>query len=340
MFRLFLGACFWMIASLLLRAQQMDSTRFFLHNLTEIQQPSTFSFNPPGRWAIFDRTYNANRDWQKKPFIANADVRICVPLFAAQIGKKEHQKWLFATQLQAGLMVRMFQNDTAQGDQSYSVRTPSYLPGIAFFVTHQRFFNSSRPWRHYGGLRIWHHSNGQDGYELINEGWANTYNGDFAERVNVEGYWGWLYQKSPLTLQRFWGQVGWDWRPPQLVNGRFTFYDMYAHRRLHIIANWEQQAESKENNKRAFCRFSTDWVWIADAAYGYGPAIALQPVSKTDAAKRLNATATFTFYPRHWQTRWGIFVQGGYYGSDPYNIYFQQQMWFYRVGIAGRTFMF
>lgn len=320
---------------------------------------TTFSGNPGERFAVFDRTFNRNPDWQKKPFLIQTDATVPLRLARGLAGK-----FMGAAFLEPRLVVRIFQTDSAAGDLSYPVRTPSYLPSGSIFITHQRLWPVEKPVKQFFYLKIWHHSNGQDAREIAPDGWFNTYNGTFAVRAAAEfGYGLFVSRKRAVSFQRktpallgkghrrieqcaarehLWHfRIGYEHIGDRMVNGRLVHYQTYGQQRLNWSATWQRAlthrsflAEKTSETMRLRAAFRSSYIL---GALNAGPVKKLAPVRGSDAARRLNLTATVHFNPL-FLPRLAVFAQGGYYGSDPYNAYFQQSLWFYRVGISAGIF--
>lgn len=274
--------------------------------------------------------------------------------------------------------VRMFVNDAARGDSSRPVRTPSYMPGAEYFISAGRLWDPQRAdIRHYFAIKAWHHSNGQDidGGEFTSEGWFNTRNGDYSEDVVFQAAYGGIrhFRRPPppnlnadtgyvVRGRRFGnarsprsiGPMAWkagimhtpwmtDSVKPYFGNTRvvLSFTRIWAPWRRDIVRHIGDiyvPAEPWSPNEQ----WRMDWrlEYIADerhkyrngpygegAAYGFG---------RLD--KRLNITGTMYYvFPR--MSGAGLFAQAGYYGSDPYNAYFQESQWFWRIGLALGAFL-
>ena len=114
-------------------------------------------------------------------------------------------------------------------------------------------------------------------------------------------------------------QFGWIYAP--VYQG--GIYDRQAH-----LFKPMYQPERRER-----FRIWVDMDYIWDVPYRIGPIQNLQNVPIYDITKRLNITVTGSY--RIWGTPFaGLFAQVGYYGSDPYNVYFQQSLFFIRAGIS------
>jgi hypothetical protein len=89
-------------------------------------------------------------------------------------------------------------------------------------------------------------------------------------------------------------------------------------------------------------QFRLDWrmEYIADAPHNYrsGPYGQGEAYTHGRLDKRLNLYGTLYYvFPR--MSGAAVFAQTGYYGSDPYNAYFQESQWFWRIGLALGSFL-
>lgn len=290
------------------------------------QPVSTVSLNPPDKWDVFDRTRNSRPEWQQKPYIVQADIRLNSAVWSGGVAN-----WLVSVQLRSAMMVRMLQNDSLRGDQSFAVRTPGYLPGLALVLSHQRWWHEERTWAHFVEFKAWHHSNGQDNFEIGPDKWVNTHDGDFAERMNFAVSWYSLSRGDRAGTA--WIKAGYDWRPKKWVNGLFTYFDIYAHHRAMFEVGRIYPAQQDASPSPVRCRMSFQSSWMLDRTWYWGSFDNLNKVGPGDWQKRLNMAFTAHYLP--WlRLPVGVFAQAGYYGSDPYNVYFQQSLWFYRVGLS------
>ncbi len=159
----------------------------------------------------------------------------------------------------------------------------------------------------------------------------NTHDGDFAERLNVALSWYGIREKKQANSPQTFLKIGYDWRPRNWVNGLFTYFDVYAHHRAILEAG--RVFSSKKANAPARFRLNAQASWIMDKTYFWGPFDNLQKVGIENWRKRLNGSLTANYCPSY-RIPVGLFAQMGYYGSDPYNIYFLQSFWFYRIGFS------
>lgn len=232
---------------------------------------------------------------------------------------------------------------------------------------------------HYFMIRGFHHSNGQDQPELTEQGIVNTYNGNFGEGVVFELGAGGYYTKQTnrhdsLTRKRlffypgqfkyifqkqynaYW-RAGYEYHPYITERIRsnpvYDQYDLLGKNILRLQMGFiscpktteygiDRQGnfsliESHEARERWRVVFNARY--IADRKLNTGSIYDLQPVGLGNLGRRMNVD--LTFYKKTYGNEFAAwFGQVGFYGSDPYNVYFQQSVLFYRIGIAWSPFKF
>jgi hypothetical protein len=337
----------------------------FSHTLHKIGDPSIASFG------FSDYTYNSVPSRQKKPFILNASIQ---PIIG--IGGKRWYVGNFVHTFQVipSITVRIFENDSSFNDHSLPVRTPSFVARFNYFFSHAKLWNDSSRVKIYFGASFFHHSNGQDGYEFNSDGSINTYNGNFSELAVFEYMTGGMrIIKKPLQpINRRLVEKGsrkiqvasWDkllyWKlafenhPQAFTTPRFLEYNLYGRNRVNIqlgyllnpLSRHVAYSKRKEKwvpvensfHKREIRRVVFNLSYIIDRNYNTSSIYALEPVKFMNVSKRLNAD--LTWYERIGTSNdYAVFVRVGYYGSDPYNIYFQESIFIARFGIAFGNFV-
>jgi hypothetical protein len=340
----------------------------FSKTLLSMDEPATFTGNPPvNGLQFFSKTFNTNKEWQKKPFMMEADMKLNYEVLAFRKGN-----FLCNVHFEPRIVMRMFQNDSVQNDESFAVRTPSYFPLGTVNFTSKKLWNQGSALKQYFSLKTWHHSNGQDGVDFDTQGWFNTRNGDFADilgneltytllKKNVKNFnnekelkvekINFLAQKTAKS-ELFWSKIGFEHHWRKWITGRLSRYQLYGLNRLNINFGWRQSNTfqeyyySNETPKpQILTRFTEvekfkatlKFAYIMDKTINFGPFEKWQPITMGDFSKRLNAVASFYYHPKKIQYV-GLFAQAGYYGSDPYNSYFQQSLWFYKIGFSTGRF--
>lgn len=359
------------------RLELRKKSLYFHNTLLYMQEPSTLSF--PYTDFTF-KTYG----YQKKPYILNADVQIPIALGGKRfVGKRG---WMNAIHVIPWFKVRIFQNDAdfpfgPLGDKSLPVRTPSTMPGIVYYGAPASWWdptnNANKFFENiYVGVKAFHHSNGQDGYELdtvkaSNDGEVNLYNGNFGENLYFEilvggktefipnNIWGASINERKLRKNKpgkqvylrrhrqtyFYWRVGYEFHPQSLSNEIFDYYSIYGRYRLNLNAGysilptfWEFIGDGNKwcdvTREEPFehWRFTFNLNYILDSDYMHGNVNQLVKVPAFDA-KRLNVWLTSYWILRSSNST-ALFTQVGWYGSDNYNIYFNQSMFQIRGGLA------
>ncbi len=283
--------------------------------------------------------------------------------------------------------VRIFRDDPTQGDSSRSVRTPSYIPGFNFFLTHRKFWSGFSPngkasntFQQFYFLRFrgFHHSNGQDQPEFLPDGTINTYNGNFGEGIILDLSLGGLYRfkkakVDSITRRRFffapkrfayqrqnygaaYWRLGYEYHPyiTERIrsNPQYDRYDLLGKNIVRLQLGYIRYAQIKEyalypqghrqllaqHRARERWRALFNLSYISDRELNTGPIDDLEPVALGNLGKRVNVD--FTLYLKTYGNKHAAwFFQTGYHGSDPYNLYFQQSVLFYRIGIAWSSFI-
>ncbi|MGV3502977.1 MAG: hypothetical protein ACO1O1_04670 [Adhaeribacter sp.] len=317
------------------------------------------SFSPIS-WVTLPFTDLGYKD-PKSPFILSADIS---PQF--NIGG---ESWPVALQISPRYKVRILRDQPADGDSSLPVRTPSYMPGATLLVpiSHSPL-KRARNYRnapelangyrdlHYIGLAVFHHSNGQDGREINPDGTYNTYNGNFSTNFveasyhfNIRKRLGDVSpvdcpnQEYPVGYRDYYGKAGFE----QHFSSNEALPGRYGLRRVNLSFGWlkvdnyqYQVAQSPmaglrkskqlvgQCYRRERHRFQANLTVNIDALHsGYG---ALH--------QRINFD--FGFFRRILGGNTAAFVMAGYYGNDPYNVYFENSYPFIRAGLALGFFTF
>lgn len=342
----------------------------FFQTMRVLSEPSTLSVLGT------DYTHNFNDSLQKKMYILNADVQAPFAL-----GGKRWIIWktmLWSIHVTPQFKVKILNNDKAQGDSSLPVRTPSYMPGITLFTTPKCLWpdtGSLRTWHHYFFARGFHHSNGQDGDEFVNDSKGspmikdsiNYYNGNFGEdwvwEFGYGAFWtsgysipedtsevkGSDFRGRKRVISRtftIYGRAGYEWHPKKLSNADFQKFHMYGRHRVNlnlsgiyspsvrdIILGEDGSYYSDETFRdKETWRLTMNSTYIVDRNYNRGDLRYLYDVPAL-SMERFNVSATiYKTLPRN--SNAAVFVQFNHFGSDPYNIYFNQRMVEGRFGLA------
>ncbi|WP_460672767.1 hypothetical protein [Larkinella ripae] len=345
----------------LIRRQQ----NFDFHNTMQIiQGPSTLT-------SLATWTFN-NLGFDKKNFVLDADLQIPISFGGKRFGLNE-------IQVIPRFQFRIFQNDPRvpfgpNGDQSLPVRTPSAMPGIAYYHAFRRLLPADGSSITFVGLYAYHHSNGQDGPEIdpLNPGEVNIYNGNFSEDIVFEFIFGQRHngtiafnpfnsrnkkkvsnrqQGKQIRLNMgnrsdFYYKLSYEWHPRKFSNAVFDSLRMMGRHRINVRAGllamprlWTLLGDQNkwcsvapERNAEQW-RLTANLNYILDGNYYRGNTLNREKVGPFNAKRRLNLW--LTLYRVLGQSKHAaLFAQAGYYGSDNYNIYFNQSLWHFKVGFA------
>jgi hypothetical protein len=334
----------------------------FSQKLHKFSEPSLVSIH------MMDFTWNQNPEAQKKSYMLNTTIQPVLSL-----GGKHWYFGKFIHTLQAvpSITIRVLSNDSLQRDHSLPVRTPSFIARFSYFLSHQKCFNDSNTVNWYFGLNAYHHSNGQDGYEFVYPTYQiNTYNGNFSEPLVLEPMLAGFVQfntpkkgteiktKGLRSIQKqknhfniYW-KLSFEYHPKPFTSPRFYEHQLYGRKRVNLNLGYLYAPFSRDiicKRKRCWLaadkefypvevrRFILNASYIVDGQYYSGALGNLESVKLLSVRKRLNVD--LTWYERIGSKNdYAIFLRTGYYGSDPYNIYFQQSIFIARMGIAFGVF--
>lgn len=292
----------------------------------------------------------------KKAFLFNGNFNIPYLITSEKLIVGKNKRFFQVFQFLPEIKVRIFQNDTLYNDKSKPVRTPSYIPKISYFFTHQKYWNKERKLNLFAGLSALHHSNGQDGWEFdSNDSLVNIYNGSFSESLYFQFIIGgkivkrnWKNTRSlikdkknifiPLKSRSFSWKSGFEWHPVYFANQKLHQTGLYGGNRIFAslllqkikILN-PKLADSFNGEENA--RWMLNLEYITDLSYYAGNNKVRTLIPFFEAKKRLNIYITYYKKLLH-SANFSFFAQAGYFGSDNYNIYFQQSAFIARTGLA------
>lgn len=217
-----------------------------------------------------------------------------------------------------------------RSERSAGVRTPSFRLGGTFYV---RLTDDISNYQ-YAQLSFTHHSNGQDGVVILADGNINTQNGNFNTNYLTFAYRFGKFSEPELnsgSSTSIHQKVGLEWHKwfayEPALNGDYGFtrlnYD-FSYRIYQITDGKKKGNANKEVIEKETWRFN------AQASYA---------INKYDnynllaAKRRLNIEASANYSLPFMQN---VFVMAslGYYGEDPYNIYFKDRYAFMRFGLS------
>jgi hypothetical protein len=338
-----------------------ESAQDFFHTLMYVSDPTLLS-----AYTEYDRGWPNKKEFAVKPYYMQAQINTPIPI-GGKWAKTVKGGLRFAVFLHPDVEFRLLRNDRLRGDSSTPIRTPNFKPGMTMFFTQSKLWDARKD-KHYFGLKIYHLSNGQDGVHFRPQdgGYYNRYNGDFSDFIVFQFIYGGFYARDHIavdtnklvnrskynrvlyTSSNLYWKAAFTVYPRRFLDSVLVAQSMYGKYRTQIQFGWiyapvyqggiYNRSEHQFHpmylpEKRERFRVWVDMEYIWDVPYRSGPLQSLQNVPIYDITKRMNITLTGSY--RIWGTPFaGVFAQVGYYGSDPYNVYFQQSLLFVRAGIS------
>jgi hypothetical protein len=266
----------------------------------------------------------------KKWYILSADI---IPEFI--IGS---EKIPLTVHLVTRYMVRILHDDEAAGDSSFAVRTPSFMPGAILYIP-VHYVNNESANISYLGISIFHHSNGQDGKEFNHDGSFNLYDGNFSTNY-IEPSFHFRRRKYLMksvsakqqdpnrNYKDFYGSAGLELH----FSTADSLQSSYGNQRINlqlgyisVINYWDEYHGHRLSNYY----YGENYRFVFNATFIAGK----RDRGLSGLDKRINADIN---YYRHIKgsPNASLFASTGYYGSDPYNIYYANSYFFIRAGIA------
>jgi hypothetical protein len=215
------------------------------------------------------------------------------------------------------IIIRMYQ------EESFPVRTPSYLPQITLYYMLDEKPNS-RSFSVYG--RIAHHSNGQDGEFYFEDGRFNLKSGNFATNFLEAGIIKTNLNNRLNAYQFF--KTSFEIHPESLIQSELE--DIYSRYRWHnAFSVFKLKSENTQaNHQKPFISVKGETTWM------FGDYNQLGSFS----LERLNLSLTFYYHPNFMEDI-GLFIQY-YHGSDYYNMYFGHRLDMIRFGLMTEKLRF
>jgi hypothetical protein len=199
-------------------------------------------------------------------------------------------------------------------ERSAGVRTPSLkLGGMFYYKIH------ANPDQYkYASLRFTHHSNGQDGQASNEDGSLNTRTGNFSTNYLTASYhFGNTKSISADKSYQFNHEAGLEWH--RWFDYEKALENDYGFTRINYTFSWRRLVAKREN-----------WRWNSGLSY----AINKMTEYKLPALKkRLNAESSF-HYSFPFMNKAYLMAAVGYYGEDPYNIYYRNKYSYVRFGVS------
>jgi hypothetical protein len=228
-------------------------------------------------------------------------------------------KW--GATLSPAILIRMY------AEESFPVRTPSYMSEISFYHQLNKTGNETIK---YLFLNLTHHSNGQDGNFFNEDGSFNTVSGDFSTNYlelglflnrNVVPFANTNeYVKTSLEYHI-------DVQRADELEGRYSFVRWHNHFRIFRFPGYEGGSKKLvfDKNPRVQTRIETTWLFgnINDASF-------------FDLKERFNFSLTIAYRPK-FLSDVSLFANF-YSGEDYYNMHFYRQITVFRVGLQAYSF--
>ena len=208
-------------------------------------------------------------------------------------------------------------------EPSLPVRTPSYMPQIT--VYYKAISKSGANSLSFTG-KIAHHSNGQDGDFLLDDGEVNLKNGSFFTNYFELGIIKTDYNSHLRAVQFFKTSI--EMHPKKMSNKELDgIYGFYRWKTAFSIFRLPEELKQNKNKKARFSiKGKTEWM-LGDM-YDWN----------FFNINRLNLSFTFFYHPEFFEDI-GLFTTF-YHGMDYYNIYFGHQITVLRFGIMTEKLRF
>lgn len=221
-------------------------------------------------------------------------------------------------------------------EQSAGVRTPSFKLGGTTFIR----LNQNEKAYKYAEFSFTHHSNGQDGEAINPDGSVNTYNGNFSTNYLTTSYR--FGNFSELNHNKTFSstnhRIGLQWNKwfayekalednfgftRLLYNLSFRKYALYS-----LAKNGKTKRKATDNQSKLFekeyLRVNTEFSYSINKISNF---------QLFELKKRLNAELS-VHYSFPFMNNVFLMAAAGYYGEDPYNIYFNDKYGYVRFGIS------
>jgi hypothetical protein len=225
-----------------------------------------------------------------------------------------------------------------RSERSAGVRTPSFRLGGIFYV---RLTNNIKNYQ-YVQLSFTHHSNGQDGDAILQDGNINTKTGNFNTNYLTATYRFGNFTDTKLLTGNYYSyhhKIGLEWHrwfnyePVLIGDYGFTRLNYDFSYRIYQIYNGKKGGWKKVSPRNPIGKNTLEketWRFNAQVSYA---------INKYDSynffapKRRLNVEASANYSLPFMQNVF-IMASVGYYGEDPYNIYFKDRYAFMRFGLS------
>ncbi len=207
-----------------------------------------------------------------------------------------------------------------RNEKSAGVRTPSFRLGGTLYL---RLSPNLKNYK-YGELSFTHHSNGQDGKAQLADGSINTINGNFSTNYLTTAYRFGHFTTKNLRGDYFGlhHKIGLQWHKwfayESVLEGDYGFTRLNYDFSFRVYENIKSGIEKEK------------WRINTSISYAVNPLIQYEIFAPK---KRLNAELSVNYSFRFMQN---VFLMAafGYYGEDPYNIYFKDKYAYARFGLS------
>lgn len=329
---------------------------------------NNFSFNEDIASAVFlsKASFAANKRWMtkndfsdRKSLILDAKISPYINIspfnWTINLNKEKRNYLLLALYFNPEFEVRIFNNDKSVGDSSLPVRTASSRPGGELFISHSALYNKDKN-RNFGfSVKGYHHSNGQDGEEFNStdkawgkRGYFNTYNGNFSDDFVVE-FSGIMFNKNTANTINQYLKFGYG-QSSGLAPG-MKKYKIYGTNKLNLFYTYKWSPKYSRNivdhkNRKVYKiteeNYAVEKLRIEFFASFITNQMNVGPIYNLSGATfqdRINFHSTLHYRLPGFSAA-GLFVEGGYYGQDTYNAYFQRSAWFAKAGLSFGLFTY
>lgn len=208
-----------------------------------------------------------------------------------------------------------------RNERSAGVRTPSYRLGGSMYL---RLSTNSLHYK-YAELSYTHHSNGADADALLPNKEINTYDGNFSINDLTMSYRFGHYTGS-FAQRNYYGfhfKTGLQWH--KWFRYETALIGNYGFTRINSDFSFRVYQRLEEKMKKV------KWRLDGHVSYAINPLTNYKFIAPK---KRLNAEFSANYGLPFMQSSF-LMVSFGYYGEDPYNIYFNDKYAFARFGVSG-----
>jgi hypothetical protein len=228
-------------------------------------------------------------------------------------------KW--GATISPAILIRMY------AEESFPVRTPSYMPEISFYHQINKIDNENVK---YLFLNLTHHSNGQDGDFFNEDGSVNTVTGNFSTNFLEFGLF--LNQKLvPFSNTNEYFKTSFEYhlnmKREDELEGRYSFIRWNNSFRVFRFLGYNNTSQKLvfDKNPELQTRIETSWLFgdINNATF-FNP------------KERLNFSLTIAYRPK-FLSDVSIFANF-YSGEDYYNMHFYRRIRVLRIGLLAYSF--